>query len=72
VPRYLANAYTAEGVDSRNPEFWASCETARELTQVLSDWADPTLPIVLVEVWDMFINQDNPVFTIDHRYTKDI
>jgi hypothetical protein len=65
--RYLANAYTAETVEKRDAEFWANCETAKELTQVLSEWGEAGSPIVLIEVWDMFINQDNPVFTIDHR-----
>lgn len=65
--RYLANAYVAENVEARNAEFWASCETAKELTQILSKWGEPKSPIVLIEVWDTWVSQDKPIFTVDHR-----
>jgi hypothetical protein len=67
MPRYLANGYTAENVEAQEVEFWASCEDAKELTQVLSQWGEPGSLVVLIEVWDMFVSQDKPVFIIDHR-----
>ena len=67
MPRYLANAYTLQNIAQRTPEFWASCETAKELTQVLSEWGEPGSPVVLIEVWDTLISQENSAFVIDRR-----